>query len=163
MVRRSRPMENLVISREFWRGRRVFLTGHTGFKGGWTSLLLTSLGAEVSGFALPPQDERGAFAVCGLARVVRHRTGDIRDLAMLRSALAEAKAEIVVHMAAQSLVRPAYVDPVDTYATNVMGTVNLLEAVRHVPGIEAVVIVTSDKCYENVGWVWGYRETDRLG
>ena len=163
MERRLRPMEDLVIDRAFWAGRRVFLTGHTGFKGAWASLVLDALGAEVHGFALPPDEERNLFAAAGVERSVRHRTGDVRDLAALRTALAEARPAIVIHMAAQSRVRLSYAEPVETYATNVLGTVHLLEAVRHVPEVEAVVVVTSDKCYENLGWVWGYREPERLG
>jgi CDP-glucose 4,6-dehydratase len=157
------PVESLVIEPNFWRGRRVFLTGHTGFKGAWMALLLRSVGAEVHGFALPPDSADGLFNLAGVEADVHHRIGDIRDLALLRSALAEAKPDTVIHMAAQSLVRLSYDEPVETFATNVMGTVNLLEATRGVPGIEAIVIVTSDKCYENVGAQHGYRETDPMG
>jgi CDP-glucose 4,6-dehydratase len=156
-------VEAVVIDRAFWQGRRVFLTGHTGFKGAWASLLLRELGATVHGLALPPEDDRGLFVVAGVAHAVQHRLGDIRDLAAVRAALAEARPEIVIHMAAQSLVRQSFAAPVETYATNVLGTVHLLEAIRQVPGVAAVIVVTSDKCYENVGWVWGYREDDRLG
>ncbi|MBI3699896.1 MAG: CDP-glucose 4,6-dehydratase [Afipia sp.] len=152
-----------MIDPAFWRGRRVFLTGHTGFKGAWMALLLRSLGAEVSGFALPPDDERGVFVKADVAKDIAHRIGDIRDLADLQSAIAEAKPDIVIHMAAQSLVRLSYDEPIETYATNVMGTVNLLEAVRRVPGIQATIIVTSDKCYENTGSPEGYREHDPMG
>ncbi|MDC7784341.1 CDP-glucose 4,6-dehydratase [Rhodoplanes sp. TEM] len=156
-------MEDVVIDPAFWAGRRVLITGHTGFKGAWASLLLGSMGAEVTGLALPPETDEGLFVAAGLAGGMRHRIGDIRDLATVRDAVAAARPQIVVHMAAQSLVRLSYDDPVGTYATNVMGTVNVLEAVRHAPDVEAVLVVTSDKCYENVGWVWGYREIDRLG
>lgn len=152
-----------MIDRSFWRGRRVFLTGHTGFKGAWMALLLRSLGAEVYGFALAPDSERDLFVQADVARDIDHRIGDIRDLPQLQFAMAAAKPDVVIHMAAQSLVRLSYREPVETYATNVMGTVNLLEAVRQVSGIRGVVIVTSDKCYENVGSVEGYRETDPMG
>jgi CDP-glucose 4,6-dehydratase len=148
---------------EFWRGRRVFLTGHTGFKGSWLSLALKSLGADVWGFALEPDDARGLFSAAGVERDVHHRIGDIRDLAALSASVEEAAPSIVIHMAAQSLVRRSYAEPVETYATNVMGTVHVLEAVRSQPRIEAVVIVTSDKCYENVGVPTRFREPDRLG
>jgi CDP-glucose 4,6-dehydratase len=153
----------MVIDPTFWVGRRVFFTGHTGFKGAWSTLLLKQLGAEVSGFALAPQDERGLFNAANVSDGIRHQIGDIRDFEVLKEAIGRAEPEIVIHMAAQSLVRQSYAEPVATYATNVMGTVHVLEAVRQVPGIKAVVVVTSDKCYENLGWVWGYRETDHLG
>lgn len=152
-----------MIDRAFWAGRRVFLTGHTGFKGAWASMVLRFLGAEVHGFALPPDDERNLFVVGDVEAHVRHHVGDVRDLGALRRAVADAQPEIVIHMAAQALVRRSYAEPVETYATNVMGTVNLLDSVRHTPNVQAVIVVTSDKCYENVGWVWGYREADPLG
>jgi CDP-glucose 4,6-dehydratase len=156
-------MEGLVINPGFWDGRRAFLTGHTGFKGAWLSLLLSSLGAKVFGLAHPPKTEREIFCAAGVADDVQHRIGDVRESSGLRDAIRDANPDVVIHMAAQSLVRPSYADPVETYATNVMGTVNLLEAVRQAPGIRAVVVVTSDKCYENVGQVRGYRETDPFG
>lgn len=163
MGQRPRQVENLVIDRGFWSGRRVFLTGHTGFKGGWLSLLLRILGAKVYGLALPPTTPDGIFCTARVADDVRHTIGDIRDCAALTKAMRDADPEIVIHMAAQPLVRFSYAEPVETYATNVMGTVHLLEAVRSAPGVKAVLVVTSDKCYENVGWPWGYRETDHLG
>jgi CDP-glucose 4,6-dehydratase len=156
-------MEGLVIDSGFWGGRRVFVTGHTGFKGAWLCLLLKSLGAKVSGFAHAPESERGVFCVAGVADDIQHRIGDIREFSGLRDALRDANPDVVIHMAAQALVRPSYADPVETYATNVMGTVHLLEAARQVPHLQAVVVVTSDKCYENVGSAEGYRETDHLG
>jgi CDP-glucose 4,6-dehydratase len=156
-------MENLVIDPAFWRGRRVFLTGHTGFKGAWTALLLRKLGSEIFTFALPPENNDQLFVGAGVSCDVHHCIGDVRDLSALRQAIGEARPEIVIHMAAQSLVRLSYQQPVETYSTNVMGTVHLLEAVRSVSCVRAVVVVTSDKCYENRDWVWGYRETDRLG
>lgn len=152
-----------MIDPVFWKNRSVFLTGHTGFKGSWMSLLLRHLGAHVHGYALPPDDERGLFVSANIERDIDHTIGDVRDLGLLRKAVERGEPEIVVHMAAQSLVRRSYSAPVETYAVNVMGTVNLLEAVRNVPSVKAVLIVTSDKCYDNVGWVWGYRENDALG
>jgi CDP-glucose 4,6-dehydratase len=147
----------------FWRGKRVFLTGHTGFKGSWLSLWLTRMGAEVTGFALAPPSQPSLFEKAEIASRVHSLTGDVRDLAALKKAVAEAKPEIVIHMAAQALVRLSYREPVETYATNVMGTVHLLEAVRATPSVRAALVVTSDKCYENREWVWGYRENEPMG
>lgn len=148
---------------EFWAGRRVFLTGHTGFKGSWLALWLQSMGAHVTGFSLAPPTEPNLFDIARVAEGLRHHTGDIRDLTALRSAVAECKPEVVFHMAAQPLVRYSYDEPVQTYATNVMGTVHLLEAVRCVGGVQAVVNITTDKCYENREWIWGYRENEPMG
>jgi CDP-glucose 4,6-dehydratase len=147
----------------FWRGKTVFLTGHTGFKGSWLALLLNHLGATVTGYSLAPPTEPSLFETAGVARQVHHVLGDIRELAPLQQALAKAQPEIVIHMAAQSLVKQAFLNPVETYATNVMGTVNLLEAVRTVDTVQAVLVVTTDKCYANQEWPWGYREVDALG
>ncbi|WP_342120259.1 CDP-glucose 4,6-dehydratase [Pseudoduganella sp. OTU4001] len=147
----------------FWHGKRVFLTGHTGFKGSWLSLWLQSLGAQVTGYALAPASQPSLFETAGVAAGMRHLEGDVRDAAALQAALQAAQPEIVIHMAAQALVRYSYAHPVETYATNVMGLVNLFEAVRATPGIKAVVNVTSDKCYENREWPWGYRENEALG
>ena len=164
MAEWQRAMEVMEMNHEFWRGKRVFLTGHTGFKGSWLSLWLQSLGAEVHGYALEPPTEPNLFNVArigdGMASSV---VADIRDGAMLAASLQAAKPEIILHLAAQALVRYSYVQPVETYAINVMGTVNLLEAVRATPGVRAVVNVTSDKCYENREWVWGYREHEPMG
>jgi CDP-glucose 4,6-dehydratase len=156
-------LEDLIIDPEFWRTRRVFVTGHTGFKGSWMSLILGRLGAEVYGFALPPEGDDSLFVAAGAARGIHHTIGDIADLDQLRRAMTFAKPQIAIHLAAQSLVRYSYANPVETYATNVMGTVNLLEAARETPSLRAVVIVTSDKCYENEGWTRGYSEGDALG
>jgi CDP-glucose 4,6-dehydratase len=147
----------------FWQGKRVFLTGHTGFKGSWLSLWLQSLGADVSGFSLAPPSQPCLFEAARVDAGMRSTIGDIRDTGALRAALQAAQPEIVIHMAAQALVRYSYTHPVETYATNVMGLVNLFEAVRSTPGIKAVLNVTSDKCYENQEWPWGYRENEPLG
>jgi CDP-glucose 4,6-dehydratase len=156
-------MEDVVIDPEFWRGRRVFLTGHTGFKGGWAALVLRFVGAEVTGFSLPPDDRDGIFEAAKVSQDVRHIIGDIRDPQALRVAIGEARPQIVVHMAAQSLVRRSYAAPVETYATNVIGTLHVLEALRQTPSAQAAIIVTSDKCYENIGQLRGYKEGEPLG
>jgi CDP-glucose 4,6-dehydratase len=147
----------------FWHGKRVLLTGHTGFKGSWLSLWLQSMGAQVTGFALAPPTSPSLFEVAKVASGMTSIVGDIRDLSALRAVFAEQRPEIVIHMAAQALVRYSYIEPVETYSTNVMGTVNLLEAVRGSGSVKAVVNVTSDKCYENKEWVWGYRENEAMG
>lgn len=148
---------------DFYRGRRVLVTGHTGFKGSWLSLWLQSLGAEVTGYALHPPTEPNLFELANVGEGMRSIIGDIRDLPALQQAMQAAQPEIVIHMAAQPLVRLSYQNPVETYSTNVMGTVHLLEAVRHTPGVKAVVNVTTDKCYENREWPWGYRENEPMG
>ncbi|PJC03350.1 MAG: CDP-glucose 4,6-dehydratase, partial [Gallionellales bacterium CG_4_9_14_0_8_um_filter_55_61] len=150
------------MNAEFWCGKRVLLTGHTGFKGSWLSLWLQSMGAQVVGYALAPPTEPSLFEVAGVGAGMTSVIGDILDLEHLRSVFAEHKPEIVIHMAAQPLVRYSYAEPVETYSTNVMGTVNLLEAVRGTPGVKAVVNVTTDKCYENREWAWGYRENEAM-
>ena len=147
----------------FWQDKRVLLTGHTGFKGGWLSLWLQSLGAQVVGYSLPPPTNPSLFDVADVGRGMTSVLGDIRDLAKLQAVFAEHRPEIVIHMAAQPLVRYSYQNPVETYATNVMGTVNLLESVRNTPGVKAVVNITTDKCYENREWIWGYRENEPMG
>lgn len=148
---------------EFWRGKKVFLTGHTGFKGSWLSLWLQQLGAQVTGYALQPPTNPSLFEVANVAQGMTSIIGDIRDAEALSKAMREAAPDIVIHMAAQALVRYSYVNPVETYSTNVMGTVHLLEAVRQTPSVRAVVNVTSDKCYDNKEWVWGYRENEAMG
>jgi len=152
-----------LVSASFWSGRRVFVTGQTGFKGAWLSLWLARLGAMVTGYALAPEPGPSLFRDAGVADDIQHLEADVRDLPRLRSALAESGAEVVLHLAAQSLVRRGYREPVETYATNVLGTANLLEAIRHSPSVRAAVVVTSDKCYEDRDWPRGYREDDRLG
>lgn len=147
----------------FWRDKRVFLTGHTGFKGSWLALWLQQLGAQVTGYALDAPTEPSLFDAARVGTGMQSVHGDVRDLPALLRAMQAAKPEIVIHMAAQSLVRLSYDTPVETYATNVMGTVHLLEAVRQTPGVKAVVNVTTDKCYENKEWPWGYRENEPMG
>jgi len=147
----------------FWSGRKVFLTGHTGFKGSWLSLWLQQLGAEITGYALPPPTHPSLFEVADVAQSMTSVIGDIRDGVMLAKAMRQAAPDVVIHMAAQPLVRRSYRDPVETYSTNVMGTVHLLEAIRQTPSVRAVVNVTTDKCYENKEWVWGYRESEPMG
>lgn len=146
-----------------WTGRRVFLTGHTGFKGGWLALWLNRLGAQVRGYALDPCTEPNLFSLASVGSAVDDVRGDICDREKLHSSLAEFSPEVVFHLAAQPIVRRSYADPVATYATNVMGTVHLLEAVRNTASVRAVVCITTDKCYENREWIWPYRETDPLG
>ena len=147
----------------FWHGRRVVVTGHTGFKGSWLALWLHSLGAEVSGFAGPPPTEPSLFELARVGEGVASIECDVRDAQGVERAIAESRPEIVIHMAAQSLVRRSFERPVDTYATNVMGTVHVLDAARRDDAVEVVLNVTSDKCYENREWVWGYRERDPMG
>jgi CDP-glucose 4,6-dehydratase len=156
-------VEGVEVNPAFWKGKRVLLTGHTGFKGGWLSLWLQSMGAQVVGYALAPPTNPSLFEVAQVGQGMTSIIGDIRDLAQLKKVFAEHKPEIVIHMAAQPLVRYSYVEPVETYSTNVMGTVNLLEAVRSTGSVRAVVNVTTDKCYENREWVWGYRENEAMG
>ena len=152
------------VNRNFWKGKRVFLTGHTGFKGGWLALWLADMGADVYGYALNPPTEPNFFTVCKLqVQLATSTIANIRDATALTQAMQAARPDIVFHLAAQPLVRYSYTAPVETYAVNVMGTVNLLEAVRHTPSVKAVVNVTTDKCYENREWVWPYRENEAMG
>ena len=146
-----------------WHGKKVFLTGHTGFKGGWLALWLASKGATVRGYALDPSTTPNLFDVARVGDVVEDIRGDIRDASTLEAAIREFAPEVVFHLAAQPLVRLSYADPILTYETNVIGTAKVLDAVRRTPTVQAVVSVTTDKCYENKEWVWGYRETDPLG
>jgi CDP-glucose 4,6-dehydratase len=156
-------MEGLGVNPSFWRGKKVFLTGHTGFKGSWLSLWLQQLGADLTGYALLPPTNPNLFDGAHVGQGMKSVIGDIREGALLANAMHEATPDIVIHMAAQPLVRRSYADPVETYSTNVMGTVHLLEAVRQTPSVRAVVNVTTDKCYENKEWVWGYRECEPMG
>lgn len=157
-------MENMVEDMlDFYKGKRVLVTGHTGFKGAWLCMILTMAGAEVTGFALPPAEGPNLFTIAELDRRMSSRFGDIRDHETLKAAFDQAKPEIVFHLAAQPIVREGYRDPVWTYGTNVMGTVHLLECVRQYGSVRSVLNVTTDKVYRNNEWHWGYRETDSLG
>ncbi len=153
----------MVLNSLFWQGKRVLLTGHTGFKGSWLSLWLQSMGATVLGYALAPPTKPSLFDVAGVEKNMTSVIADIRDLEHLCKVFTEYRPEIVIHMAAQPLVRYSYLEPVETYSTNVMGVVNLLEAVRASDTVRVVVNVTSDKCYENREWGWGYRENEAMG
>ena len=160
-------MENVVImrtvDRTFWKGKRVFLTGHTGFKGSWLSLWLEDMGAVVKGYSLEPYTEPSLFKVAKVSSGIESEIGDIRDYDKLKSSVNSFSPEIILHLAAQPLVRDSYVDPLGTYETNVMGTANLLQASRELPNLKSIVIVTTDKCYENKEWEWGYRENEAMG
>ncbi len=151
------------IDPAFWAGRRVFVTGHTGFKGSWLCLMLERMGAAVAGYALDPPSDPSMYELAGIGANLEHHHGDVRDLAALSAAIRSHDPEIVIHMAAQALVRASYDDPAETFATNVMGTVNVLEGIRRLDNLQAVVVVTSDKCYDNKEWPWGYRENDPMG
>lgn len=151
------------MNERFWQGKRLFITGHTGFKGSWLCLWLNALGAEVTGYALEPPTDPSLFRLCRIDELVHSIQGDIRDADLLYQSIRAAKPEILIHMAAQSLVRDSYVNPVETYAINVMGTVHVLESSRNAGGIKAIVNVTTDKCYENKEWFWGYRENEPFG
>jgi CDP-glucose 4,6-dehydratase len=147
----------------FWRDRRVFLTGHTGFKGAWLSLWLQSMGARLTGFSNTVPTNPSLYELARVGESMESVVGDVRDPGAVASALADCEPEVVIHMAAQPMVRRSFAEPRVTYETNVMGTVNVLEAVRTTPGVRAVVNVTSDKCYENREWDWGYRENEAMG
>ena len=157
-------MESLVINQDFWHNRTVFITGHTGFKGSWLALWLKQLGANVVGYALEPLTSPVLFENAKVIKAIKqHNLADIRDLNTLSKAMQDCKPEIVIHLAAQPLVRESYENPLNTYSTNVMGTVNLFEAVRNVSTVKAVLNITTDKCYENKEWLWGYRENEAMG
>jgi CDP-glucose 4,6-dehydratase len=149
--------------KEFYEGKRVFITGHTGFKGSWLAFWLSELGAEVTGYGLESEYENSLFEFLKLDSKLKNNIADIRDVEKLSAAMNAAKPDLVFHLAAQALVRRSYEDPVLTFQTNVMGSLNLLEAVRHTPSVKSLVYITSDKCYWNNEWSWGYRETDPLG
>lgn len=151
------------IDPDFWRGKRVLLTGHTGFKGSWLNLWLQLMGADLRGIALDPPTNPTLFDVACVAEGMEHRIVDIRDFASVKAQFDEFKPEIVIHMAAQPLVRYSYQEPIQTYAVNIMGTVHVLEAARKVGSVRAVINVTTDKCYENQEWVWSYREDEPMG
>jgi CDP-glucose 4,6-dehydratase len=156
-------MEGLELKPEFWRGKRVLLTGHTGFKGSWMSIWLKSMGVELQGLALPPPTTPSLFVEAKVAQGMVSNIVDVRDFDSVQKVIGNFKPEIVIHMAAQPLVRYSYRNPIETYATNVMGTVHLLEAIRQTKTTKVVVNVTTDKCYENKEWVWGYREDEAMG
>lgn len=158
-------MEKLgLVDRHFWENKKVFLTGHTGFKGSWLSIWLHSMGALVTGYALPAPTTSSLFELGQLESILQDSIiGDIADLDMLSHVMEKANPEIVIHMAAQPLVRFSYLDPIQTYRTNVMGTANVLEAARNCSSVRVILNVTTDKCYENLEWQWGYRENDPLG
>lgn len=165
MERKESTLEGMVvmIDHAFWKGKRVFLTGHTGFKGSWLSLWLNHLGAEVKGYALAPATTPSLFDVANVGDMIESEIGDIRNLDQLRNSMVSFGPDILIHMAAQPLVRLSYKEPVETYETNVMGTVKVLEAARSCIKLKAIVSVTTDKCYENKEWLWGYRENEAMG
>jgi len=152
-----------MLDHAFWRGRKVLITGHTGFKGSWLCLWLEALGADLTGYALEPPTRPSLFEQADVGRSMRSIYADIRDFEQLKTVVAECRPEVVIHLAAQSVVRRGYEDPIETYSSNVMGTVHLLEALRQLKHSCAVVNVTSDKCYSNQEWVWGYRENEPMG
>lgn len=146
-----------------YKEKKVFITGHTGFKGAWLTFLLKELGADVAGYALKPADGPNHFSLLNLKSKIKHITGDVRDGKKLQAEIHDFQPEMVFHLAAQPLVKLSYNEPVETFSTNIMGSVNLLEAVRKCESVRSLVFITSDKCYENVEWIWGYRENDRVG
>ena len=147
---------------DIFKGKKVFITGHSGFKGTWLTTILKKLGANILGYSLAPE-EHSHFKLLNLENEIQHVIGDIRDQKKLSDILIEFKPEFVFHLAAQAIVKQSYNDPVETYSTNVMGSINLLEAVKNCESVRSLVYITSDKCYENVEWDWGYRENDKLG
>jgi CDP-glucose 4,6-dehydratase len=157
-------LENLGMNlKEFYKDKKVFITGHTGFKGSWLAFWLKKLGADVTGYALSPEYEDSLFEKLKLQYLIHHQVADIRDLDNLSKAMNRAEPDIVFHLAAQAIVRKSYDDPMLTFSTNVMGSVNFLESIRHCSSVQSLVYITSDKCYWNSEWVWGYRESDPLG
>lgn len=164
ILQNSQDTKSAAVDASFWKGKHVFLTGHTGFKGGWLSIWLASMGAMVTGYALAPSTTPNFYGATKVeGDLEKSHIADIRDLDKLQKAIAQARPEIVIHMAAQPLVRYSYTNPVETYATNVMGTVHVLESIRSLDCVRAVVVVTTDKCYENKEWAWGYRENEPMG
>lgn len=157
-------MSSCEVDPSFWLEKKVFITGHSGFKGGWLSIWLSLMGAKITGYSLPPLSSPNLFNSADIAALCDNsHTADIRDLEKLQKTISLAKPEIIIHMAAQSLVRQSYINPVETYSSNVMGTVNVLESARSCESVRAVLVITSDKCYENKEWIWGYRENDAMG
>ena len=163
MEQQFRPLEGLVMNKNFWKGKKVFVTGHTGFKGSWLVKTLSMLGAEISGYSDNVPTNPSIFESLSLSKILKNDFRfDIRDYSNLKAAIIKSNAEIVFHLAAQPLVRKSYHDPIETYEVNVMGTLNLLMAIQDLPSIKSIVNITTDKCYENNEWVWPYRETDHL-
>lgn len=168
MGQRKRSLENLGINdlhmfENFYKGKRVFITGHTGFKGSWLAIWLEKLGAEVTGFALNPQTEHDNYVLSGIKNKINDLRGDIRDLQALKTAIDKYQPDIVFHLAAQPLVRLSYEIPIETYQTNLMGTINVMEAIRYSNCVKVGVMITTDKCYENKEHIWGYRENEAMG
>ncbi|MFT7098318.1 MAG: CDP-glucose 4,6-dehydratase [Rickettsiales bacterium] len=151
------------LDQSFWKGKKVFITGHTGFKGSWLTLWLEQLGCKICGYSLEPNTEPNLFSILQLENKIEHRIGDIRNYEDLSAAINQFEPDIIFHLAAQALVRYSYHNPLETYQTNVMGTANLLEAVRHYGKAKATIVITTDKCYENKEQIWGYREHDPMG
>ena len=152
-----------MVDQRFWQNKRVYVTGHTGFKGSWLSLWLHDMGANVKGYALAASTSPSLFTEAKVANNINSEIGDIRNIEQLRDSMQEFNPDILIHMAAQPLVRLSYKEPIETYETNVMGTVKVLEAARNCSSLKAIVTVTTDKCYENKEWVWGYREDEAMG
>ena len=166
MAKQQSTLEGMAIGKvdtHFWKGKRVFITGHTGFKGSWLSLWLQQMGAEVKGFSLAPPTNPSLFVEAKVAQQMQSEIGDIRDFSKLSESIRTFNPDILLHLAAQPLVRLSYKEPIETYSTNVMGTVNVLEASRYASHLKAIVIITTDKCYENREWEWGYRENEPMG
>jgi CDP-glucose 4,6-dehydratase len=151
------------MNHTFWKDKKVFLTGHTGFKGSWMSLWLSTLGAKVKGFALAPNTEPALFKLAGLERLIDSEIGNINQYDSILKAMRASEPEVLFHLAAQPLVRESYNNPIENYMSNVMGTVHVLEAARHIPSLKSIVVITTDKCYENKEWVWPYRENEPMG
>ena len=158
-------MDKIVFNESFniFKGKKVFITGVTGFKGSWLTYILDDIGAEIMGYSLSPAYEPNHFSLLDLKQRINHIDADVRDFKLLEKTIQDFQPEFVFHLAAQPLVQKSYSDPVETFSTNVMGTVNLLEAVKNTPSVKSLIVVTSDKCYENVEWIWGYRENDKMG
>lgn len=152
-----------MVNKEFWQGKRVFITGHTGFKGSWLSLWLNELGAVVKGYALKPPTSPSLFEVAKVYQLIESEIGDIRNLQQLSESIVNFSPDILIHMAAQPLVRLSYKEPIETYDVNVLGTAKVFEAARHCQSLKAIISVTTDKCYENKEWIWGYREDEAMG
>ena len=166
MAKQQSTLEGMAIGKvhtHFWKGKRVFITGHTGFKGSWLSLWLQQMGAEVKGFSLTPPTNPSLFVEAKVAQQMQREIGDIRDFSKLSESIRTFNPDILLHLAAQPLVRLSYKEPIETYSTNVMGTVNVLEASRYASQLKAIVVITTDKCYENREWEWGYRENEPMG